>query len=598
MFESRLSAEVVAAAARFPELAAAIAAVPVRPPGGLSGAEVGADVRALLVLSRQLEARLSGHVACFDEQGLGLADAAPSTLAWLRSVGRVDSRDASTLVRTARVLTVLPQLAERFAEGAIGAGHVAAVVGGAARVPDAVLALSDKTFADFAGNARPSELRRVAKRVQACHDEASVADDAAALYDSRHLGLAQTFDDAWHLEGKLDPEGGSALEAALTPLMGPRGPEDTRNPGQRRADALVELVQVALRSAKLPECGRDRPRLTLTLNAGLLGGALLGPTSDGGPRHPGSHDHADNGGDDDGGDDDGGDDDSGDDDHAGHDEMSAADLALLDPDLDWLDRSLTELTPLDLDRLDRLDWLDRALAELALLGPGSPRPSPPDPDTSRPDTLALHLADLDAPDPWLLDPDRLVTAGAVGPPDTARVPGGLGLAGLTAALGLDAMFAGSQVAVGAFGDRDAHLLGSGVLLPTETVQRICCDCDINITVQDAAGEVLHEGRTQRLVQRPQRRAVNLRDGGCVFPGCDRKPVYCQAHHVKFWGRHGGRTDVCNLALVCSFHHHLVHEGRWTLERRETRDLTGKREVGWLATSPDGRELYQQRRPPA
>ena len=41
--------------------------------------------------------------------------------------------------------------------------------------------------------------------------------------------------------------------------------------------------------------------------------------------------------------------------------------------------------------------------------------------------------------------------------------------------------------------------------------------------------------------------------------------FAQAHHIVWW-RHGGATDLDNLVLVCFFHHRLVHEHGWKIER--------------------------------
>ena len=61
-----------------------------------------------------------------------------------------------------------------------------------------------------------------------------------------------------------------------------------------------------------------------------------------------------------------------------------------------------------------------------------------------------------------------------------------------------------------------------------------------------------------------RRALMIRDQGCVFPGCGSK--YCQAHHVKHW-LEGGETNQDNLVMLCRFHHRLVHEGGFGVRRR-------------------------------
>jgi hypothetical protein len=60
-----------------------------------------------------------------------------------------------------------------------------------------------------------------------------------------------------------------------------------------------------------------------------------------------------------------------------------------------------------------------------------------------------------------------------------------------------------------------------------------------------------------------RRALNLRDGGCAFPGCGRGARRCHAHHVEFW-TDGGETALDNLTLLCLFHHQLVHHGHWVI----------------------------------
>src|SRR5690606_31928748 len=66
----------------------------------------------------------------------------------------------------------------------------------------------------------------------------------------------------------------------------------------------------------------------------------------------------------------------------------------------------------------------------------------------------------------------------------------------------------------------------------------------------------------------QRRALKQRDGRCVFPGCSAVAEWCEAHHLH---PHEdlGPTLLHNLVLLCRHHHHLVHEGGWTLWRDPT-----------------------------
>ena len=102
-------------------------------------------------------------------------------------------------------------------------------------------------------------------------------------------------------------------------------------------------------------------------------------------------------------------------------------------------------------------------------------------------------------------------------------------------------------------------LRDGPAIPSALARRLACDCRVSF-------DDLNHGRAQRLVSARQRAALELRDGRvCAFPGCDRTHGL-QAHHLTHW-IHGGRTDLDNLALLCTAHHHLLHEGRFTARRR-------------------------------
>lgn len=99
----------------------------------------------------------------------------------------------------------------------------------------------------------------------------------------------------------------------------------------------------------------------------------------------------------------------------------------------------------------------------------------------------------------------------------------------------------------------------------ETALRLACDCAVRRVVMRGDSEVLDLGRQQRLVSPALRRALVLRDRECVFPGCDRPPEWCDAHHIIWWEHHGN-TDRENCCLLCRRHHMMCHEGGWTIQR--------------------------------
>ncbi len=103
------------------------------------------------------------------------------------------------------------------------------------------------------------------------------------------------------------------------------------------------------------------------------------------------------------------------------------------------------------------------------------------------------------------------------------------------------------------------LAGSRHRVPAGVLRRLLCDADLLPAVLGGRSEVLDVGRTRRLVTPSIRTALELRDGGCIFPGCDKPPQDCHAHHLTPWWA-GGRTSLSNLVLACPHHHGIIEPG--------------------------------------
>jgi hypothetical protein len=104
-------------------------------------------------------------------------------------------------------------------------------------------------------------------------------------------------------------------------------------------------------------------------------------------------------------------------------------------------------------------------------------------------------------------------------------------------------------------------LDTGERLAPSVIRRLACDAKLIPAVLDSQSQPLDLGRERRLFTGALRRALALRDGGCAFPGCDRPPKWCEAHHILPWEDHGD-TCLSNGCLLCTRHHHLLHEGDW------------------------------------
>jgi hypothetical protein len=429
----------------FPDLAAAIAAV-ADEPGTCSGIRAGVELRALVMLVRALMAVLLRRVDCFHRQGHAAAWGQGSTSSFLRGYAGMGGH-AQQLVAAAMLARKMPALGNALAQGKAGLEHLTAVAGSTRHLPDEQLAKADRRFTAKACQGQsPRELRAYGDRLtetwRAAQCNQPEPAGAQKVADLRYLHTVTTLYGMTHLEAMLTPEAGAKLQAALEPLTDPHGEEDHRSGGQRHADAFEEVLEIALRSGQLPDCGGDRPRLTLVVTVEQ------------------------------------------------------------DPDS----------TP--------------------ATGPGCDRGCDGDTDHGK-----------------QVGPGRWETQ--------------------TVLLG--------------------ELIGHQLEVTRAALQRLGCDADRDLMLMGTDGMPLWLGRTRRDTTVYQRRALVVRDKGCVFPGCQRRPQWCHAHHLKWWARDNGPTDVPNLALLCSFHHHLVHDG-WTLQLippddpERPPDFTG---LAWQATSPDG-----------
>ncbi|WP_243061942.1 HNH endonuclease signature motif containing protein [Humibacter sp. RRB41] len=110
--------------------------------------------------------------------------------------------------------------------------------------------------------------------------------------------------------------------------------------------------------------------------------------------------------------------------------------------------------------------------------------------------------------------------------------------------------------------------GSGFSVPGWLVTATVCDAGVTPVRIDCTSRTLDLGRDQRSFSAAQRTILRLRDGGCLWPSCDRPAWQAEAHHINPWSE-GGRTDVADGVLLCKFHHLNLHNNYWRIVRNGT-----------------------------
>lgn len=119
-----------------------------------------------------------------------------------------------------------------------------------------------------------------------------------------------------------------------------------------------------------------------------------------------------------------------------------------------------------------------------------------------------------------------------------------------------------------------------------TARRLAADAHLIPAVLGSASEILDLGKSTRLFGKAHRLAFAERDGGCAVTDCTRPPSYTEAHHIQWWSN-DGPTNLNNGILLCSKHHHSIHQGGWEVKVTDN--------VPWFIP-PSSIDIYRKPRP--
>ncbi|HVA02482.1 MAG TPA: DUF222 domain-containing protein [Acidimicrobiales bacterium] len=232
-----------------------------------------ADTEAIEILQRQL-ARLESFVtnatAAFDAAGNWVPDGARSASGWLVTRCRLPKARARGMVRRGRSLRHIPHCARAWTGGDITAAQVDVIADLRNDSNADALARDEEMLVGQASTLRYDLFVRAAHYWKHLADPDGVEDDDQRRRNARDVYLDSSFGGMWFGKITLDPISGSIVGAELERLeqamfetdwaaaraelgRDPTFVDLARTPGQRRADALVEM---ATRSRTAPNDGR------------------------------------------------------------------------------------------------------------------------------------------------------------------------------------------------------------------------------------------------------------------------------------------------------------------------------------------------------
>lgn len=113
----------------------------------------------------------------------------------------------------------------------------------------------------------------------------------------------------------------------------------------------------------------------------------------------------------------------------------------------------------------------------------------------------------------------------------------------------------------------AHIDSADAPVPLRVARHTACAGVIQRISLDRTGRIRRLGTEERVFNRHQRRAIALRDGGCLIPGCGVPAAWCEIHHVTEHAR-GGPTHTDNGVLLCWHHHRFIDTGPWQIRMNQ------------------------------
>ena len=502
-------------------------------------------------------------VAGIDSDEVAVQVHGTSTTTWLTDAARFTPREARRLIRAGEGLARFPQVSQAARAGEVSAVQAEAITGVLDDLPadfdTEQLAQGEALMVEFAHTHNSRELRMLSQHlVEVLSPETAEQSEADRLERELKGATARrclAFVDDGHgsvlIRGSLPVADAEPFRKlidsyaaqvkrgleALDPL------QPTMTATQRRADALVRLVDRHQQQSLAPCLGGDRPRVTMTVSWETL---LRQARETGQP-----------GGADDTGADCRGDEAAG----AGHatDGHAAAATGAAAP---------TE---------------DGAASTVGAAATDGHAAAATGTAASTEDGAAATEAAASTDGAAAGDGHAAVATGAAASADGAaatdtNIDGPTGSSASTDARprsdggGATCSRPTSDTEQTSHASPGAGRTGTGQSTAPSVLRRLLCDADILPIVLGGPSEILDVGREQRLVTATIRAALNQRDQGCVFPGCDTPPDACHAHHIQPWWN-GGTTSLGNLVLLCPHHHGLIEPShdpsadRWSLHLR-------------------------------
>jgi hypothetical protein len=235
--------------------------------GSLPVEQIADDLVEFELFAGWFEAERSRRLAMFEKKdGIDLGGHS-SVTAFLKHRCRMTGSRAQRAVALAHRLPTMPVISQAFANGDISLDQVRVL----ANVPEHLhqeLARDEPTLTEAIEPLSVADTRRVIDYWRSAVDGPGCVSDAEELYAQRYVYASRTWAGSVKVDALLDPIAGETVLTALDAATPPRGADDPRTAGQRRADALADLARSFLDSGQAS--GSEKPHVLVLTDLAAL----------------------------------------------------------------------------------------------------------------------------------------------------------------------------------------------------------------------------------------------------------------------------------------------------------------------------------------
>jgi hypothetical protein len=237
------------------------------------------DPKQLRQVIDRLEKKFSEIVFRAHQRGDHVIHGFGSTAGWIARDCGMTSTSVGDRLCVGEQIASMPKVADALESGDIGYQATSVICHLREKLGEKSGLLDEEQWIHNARTLSIKELRYASLFARHVWDPEGFERDDEEDYETRYLHLSE-MGRMYRLDALLDPEGGAALKSALDVLVKRLGPDDRRTAKQRRADALVEMVQHAMDNGTLPRRNGVRPHVNVTTTVEALTGEAGSPASE------------------------------------------------------------------------------------------------------------------------------------------------------------------------------------------------------------------------------------------------------------------------------------------------------------------------------